>query len=138
MQKSVRTPTDYCFGRCEQLKECVSQTVWALFLPRYVSTKHTTLCWWVSFVILLLGAFWFKPRKIEINTRSPYEAAKPASPTGTNSKGLSLSMLELLRVPSHSDWSMGLVHSSAAACEWLQLFRLETARLSLHMLKVQR
>ena len=66
MQKSVRTPTDNCFARCAQLKEYVSQTVWALFLLRYVSTKHTTLCWWVSFIILLLDAFWCKPRKIEI------------------------------------------------------------------------
>ena len=125
MQKSVRTPTDYCFARCAQLREYVSQKVWALFLLRYVSTK---LCCWVSFIILLLDAFWFKPRRIEIKPRCQCAGGQPASPTGTNSKGSSLSMLELLRVPSHSDWSEGFAHPPAAAwlCKWLQLFRLET------------
>ena len=118
MQESVRTPTDCSFARGAQLKECVSQTVWTFFLLRNVSTNHTILCWWVSSIILLLGAFWFKPRKIEIKPWSP------ASPFDTDKfKGLSLSMLELLQDPSHSDWSW-LVHGfcpSSRSCMALQV-----------------
>ena len=157
MQTSEGAQIDYCFARCRIEGTCFSFGLFSCsdtFRPRKrhsisepsgVSFQPFCLLQVSGVIMLLLGASWFKPRKIEIKPRSPCAGDKLASllahVTRTNSQGcqfpcwncsgpLSFGLVHWF-CPSNTN--LPLLHGCASGSNssgW------KRACLGLHMLKV--